>query len=150
MTMTCKLACRFAGSSVLQEDRASRRLEVDEHGLPLNASTDIWSATTSRAPSRPASASTSQAPSRCLTPPCPTLYCTPLHCTVHYAVLRWTLLITLRFTALEHATLESHPLQYTTVHSIAQHSTAQPSCSLQKVYQLTLLVSWCFHPDSMM
>ena len=43
---------------MLEEDRASRRLEVDEQGLPCQASAgDIWSGTTSQAPSRPASAS---------------------------------------------------------------------------------------------
>lgn len=33
---------RFAGSSVLEEDNASRRLEVDENGLPKRMSNDIW------------------------------------------------------------------------------------------------------------
>lgn len=59
-----KLACRFAGSSVLQEDRASRRLEVDEHGLPCREAADIWSAATSRGPSCAVSTTTSQAASR--------------------------------------------------------------------------------------
>ena len=40
--------CRFAGSTVLDEDRASRRLEVDEHGLPRRVTNDIWSNGTSR------------------------------------------------------------------------------------------------------
>ncbi|KAL0023872.1 hypothetical protein WJX79_002364 [Trebouxia sp. C0005] len=54
----------FAGSSVLEEDRASRRLEVDDQGLPRQASTDIWSTPTSRAPSRAASTTPSRAVSR--------------------------------------------------------------------------------------
>ncbi|KAL3152495.1 hypothetical protein ABBQ32_001530 [Trebouxia sp. C0010 RCD-2024] len=54
----------FAGSSVLQEDRASRRLEVDEHGLPCQEATDIWSAATSRGASCAVSTTTSRAASR--------------------------------------------------------------------------------------
>ncbi|KAK9817254.1 hypothetical protein WJX72_011915 [[Myrmecia] bisecta] len=38
----------FAGSTVLDEDRASKRLEVDEHGLPRRVTNDIWSNGTSR------------------------------------------------------------------------------------------------------
>eukprot|EP00891_Asterochloris_glomerata_P005698 jgi/Astpho2/5698/fgenesh1_pg.00079_%23_105_t len=45
-------ARRFAGATVLDEDRASRRLEVDEHGLPRRVSNDVWSNATSRAASR--------------------------------------------------------------------------------------------------
>ena len=52
-------ACRFAGSSMLQEDHASMRLEVDDHGLP-RVSTDIWSATTSKSPSRAVSTANSR------------------------------------------------------------------------------------------
>ena len=70
--------CRFAGSSVLEEDRASRRLEVDEQGLPRRVSTDIWSATTSVSPSRAVSTATSRAASRfalvALLHPCPHLH----------------------------------------------------------------------------
>jgi len=58
------ILCRFAGSSVLEEDRASRRLEVDDQGLPRQASTDIWSTTSSRAPSRAASTTPSRPVSR--------------------------------------------------------------------------------------
>ena len=58
------ILCRFAGSSVLDEDRASKQLEVDDQGLPRQASTDIWSTTSSRAPSRAASTTPLRAVSR--------------------------------------------------------------------------------------
>ncbi len=64
LKLTYYSLCRFAGSSVLEEDRASRHLEVDDQGLPRQASADIWSATSSRAPSRAASTTPSRAVSR--------------------------------------------------------------------------------------
>ena len=96
--------CRFAGSSVLEEDRASRRLEVDEQGLPRRVSTDIWSPTTSVSPSRAVSTATSRAASRCaliaLLHPCPHLHAhlhlrllsllVPLSCMQNYR-RRWSL-----------------------------------------------------------
>ncbi len=41
-------ACRFGGASDLEEDRAARKLEVDEHGIARRVSDDIWSNATSR------------------------------------------------------------------------------------------------------
>ena len=41
-------ACRFGGASGLEEDRAARKLEVDEHGIARRVSDDIWSNATSR------------------------------------------------------------------------------------------------------
>ena len=41
-------ARRFGGASALEDDRAGRRVAVDEHGIARRASDDIWSAATSR------------------------------------------------------------------------------------------------------
>ena len=110
---------------MLQDDRASRRLEVDEHGLPCHASTDIWSATTSRAPSRPASATTSQAPSRCASSPC-LPYTSPccaslLSITMCYAILHCskpTAVSLLQSTTLQHSRLPDIILCYAVLLSV--------------------------------
>ena len=47
------LPCRFGGASALEEDRAARKLEVDEHGIARRMSDDIWSNATSRQPPLP-------------------------------------------------------------------------------------------------
>lgn len=54
-TLSCsalkrRVYVRFGGASGLEEDRAARRLEVDEHGIARRLSDDVWSmsAATSR------------------------------------------------------------------------------------------------------
>ena len=36
-------ACSFGGTTMLEEGRASRQVEVDEHGIARRVSDDIWS-----------------------------------------------------------------------------------------------------------
>ena len=35
--------CSFGGASALEDDRAARGLEVDEHGIARRLSNDVWS-----------------------------------------------------------------------------------------------------------
>ncbi len=48
MFVEAVVPCRFGGASALEEDRAARKLEVDEHGIARRVSNDIWSDATSR------------------------------------------------------------------------------------------------------
>ena len=42
------IKCSFGGASALEDDRAARRMTVDEHGISRRLSDDIWSNATSR------------------------------------------------------------------------------------------------------
>ena len=44
---------RFGGASALEDDRAARRMTVDEHGVSRRLSDDIWSNATSRCDAEP-------------------------------------------------------------------------------------------------